>query len=200
MKLPAKTDSLGRFSIETRAPVVVFRKSGFQSKYWRIGNTGDNLEIVLSGPAPQMKPCTAASRCVSLKYFGSAFCVPGIKGVHVSKQGNDVDYGKRSFWIQSRDGKVGVGHGAGPMWGSGFPFDDDVWSATEYSEAAYQDQEGYLITDARGRDTEGKYWRVLGHAFETISYRDLSEQDARQLNRVIDSVCVQPTRFGLDRH
>ena len=146
-----------------------------------------------------MRPCRVPG-CVFLKYFGNAFCLPKVRGVHVSKQGNDVDYGYRSFWIATPEGKVGVQHGSGPLWGSGFPFDQDVWSAAAYRETSYQDREGFLITDARGETTDGKHWRVLGHAFETVSYRGVSAQDAAVLDRVIDGACIKPVPFGLDRH
>ena len=196
----SQTDSRGRFEIETRAPAIVFRKGGFQSKYLRIDNGHDNsLAIVLADPAPHMKPCTGASRCSSLGYFGSAFCLPRVRGVNVSQQGNDVDYGYRSFWIATPNGRVGVQHGSGPMWGSGLPFDQDVWSATDYSETTYQDREGFLITDVRGKSSDGKCWRVLGHAFETVSYRAVSAQAAATLDRVIDGACIMPMAFGLDR-
>jgi hypothetical protein len=146
-----------------------------------------------------MKPCNGSASCVSLKYFGSAFCLPKIRGVKISKQGNDVDYGCRSFWIATPGGKVAVQHGSGPMWGNGLPFNEDVWASTEYNETAYQDREGVLVVDARGKTADGKCWRVLGHAFETVSYRRLTAQDAAVLDRVIDGACVKPTRFGFDQ-
>jgi len=197
----SKTDPNGRFEIETRAPAIVFRKGGFQSKYLRIDNKREkSLAIILAGPAPQMRSCSGSPGCISLDSFGSAFCLPKIHSVNVSKQGNDVDYGCRSFWIRTPGGKAGVQHCSGGLWGSGFPFDQDVWSAEEYTEIAYQDREGFLITDARGEDPKGKYWRVLGHALETVSYRNASAPDAAMLDRVIDGACIKPVRFGLDRH
>lgn len=196
----SKTDALGRFEIETRAPAIVFRKAGFQGKYLRIANDFKNpLTIVLSGPAPPMKPCTASSRCAGLRFFGSAFCLPRIHGVHISKQVNDVDYGCRGFWVPRQGTKVGVQHGSGPMWGDGLPQNETVWSATEYKETDYVDSKGFLITDARGKTTDGKYWRTLGHAFETVEYAGLPAQDAAALDPVIDGACVEPTLFGLDR-
>jgi hypothetical protein len=196
----SKTDSQGRFKIETRAPAVVFRKGGFQSKYLRVGPGGEKpLVIILPGPAPQMTPCDGAGRCLSLKYFGSAFCLPKIRGVHVSKEGNDIDYGCRSFWIAMPDGRVGVQHCSGPMWGSGLPADEDVWSAAVYRETAYQDRQGFLITDARGESQYGRCWRVLGHPFEAVEYRGVSARDPAVLDRVIDGACLEPTAFGFGR-
>jgi len=53
-----KTDSQGRFEITTRAPAVVFRKSGFQSRYLRLGEVKSvGLSIRLDGPSPEAREC-----------------------------------------------------------------------------------------------------------------------------------------------
>jgi len=189
-----KTDLDGRFDIECFAPAIVFRKSGFQSKYWRV-RADRMLDIVLTGPAPQLKACGKSSRCVSLKGFMSAFCLPKVPGINVGEQGNDVDYGQRFFWVRTPRGEVGIQHAAGGMWGSGLPSDQDVWSARDYAEKSYVDLDGFGIIDARGKSADGKYWRVLGHVFETASYRNVSGQDAPLLDRVLDGACVEATRF-----
>jgi hypothetical protein len=187
-----KTDSQGRFDIQNWGPAIVFRKEGYQSKYWPV--SGDReMAIALSGPAPRLKPCAAFSRCLGLSGFMSVFCLPKVRGVNVSKRNNDVDYGQRVFWIKTPDGVTGVQHAAGMMWG-GLPLDEDVWSARDYVERDYQDSEGFGILDARGKSAEGKCWRVLGRVFETASYRDVREQDTGLLDRVIDGACVEPIR------
>src|SRR5262245_30836714 len=191
----AKTDAQGRFEISTRAPAVVFRKSGFQSRYLHVEKDQSfGLSIRLDGPAPQAPECGRQSRCSSLDYFGSAFCLPKLPGIKISSQTNDIDYRMRLFWIDASTGKVGVRHGAGPMWGAGLPFDEDVWNATEYKETAYRDRDGFLIVDARGRSPDGKQWRDLGHFFESAAYRGVSQQEAIILDRLLDGVCVQPRR------
>jgi hypothetical protein len=185
-----RTDSQGRFDIETRAPAIVFRKDGFQSRYLRVSGGGQELAITLSGPTPRMKECGAYSGCTSLKGGRSIFCLPEIREVKVTKQRNDVDYGWRWYGIKARNGKVGVQHGSGGMWGPGLPSDEDVWSARDYTERAYRDREGFAIIDARGRSPEGKCWRVVGRAFETASYRNIPEGDTGLLDRLLDGVCV----------
>ena len=195
-----KTDSRGRFDLRTRAPAIVFRKGGSQSKYLRVADGNENpLTIVLAGPPPQMKACLAESHQLSLRYFGSAFGIPKIRGVSIGKQSNDVDYGCRAFWIATPVGKAAGEHCSGAMWGSGWPLDDVVWASTEYRENSYQDHDGGMITDARGRSADGTRWRVLGHWAESVSYRGVSERDAAVLDQVIDDTCVMATRFGLDR-
>ena len=185
-----KTDSQGRFDIGTRAPAIVFRKHGFQSKYCRV--SGDRpLAVILTCPARRAKACGAFSNCVSLKGFMSWFCLLKVPGVTVSKQGNDIDYGQRLFWVRTQSGRAGIQHAAGPMWGPGLPFDEDVWAARDYAETTYIDSEGFSIIDARGKSIDGKCWRVLGHVFETASYRNVSEHDTRLLDRVLDGACVE---------
>jgi len=188
-----KTDSQGQFDIQTQAPAIVFRKSGFESRYWRV-RPDRTLAIVLAGPAPLARFCGTSSRCLHLDGFMSAFCLPKIPGVNISKQGHDIDYGQRFFWVKTPTGKAGIQHAAGPMWGSGLPVDQDVWSARDYAEASYIDPEGFGIIDARGNSADGKYWRVLGHAFETASYRNVAERDTLLLDRVLDGICVERIR------
>src|SRR5215831_4536711 len=77
-----KTDPQGRFEITTRAPAVVFRKSGFQSRYLRLGEVKSvGLSIRLDGPSPEARECGMQPSCSSLKYFGSAFCLPKMRPV-----------------------------------------------------------------------------------------------------------------------
>jgi len=187
------TDSNGQFDIETRAPAVVFRQNGFKSKYWRVGDTG-HVKIVLDGPAPLFKECSTLSRCESIRGFHSTFCLPQIKGVHVSKQGNDVDYGQRSFWVTAPAGRVWLQHASGPMWGEGLPFNEQVWSAKDYAEMTYRDRDGFWIIDARGTSSYGLHWRLLGHPFETAEYRAIPEGSTALLDKVLDGACVLPSR------
>ena len=191
-----KTDRQGRFEIATRAPAVVFRKSGFQSRYVRVedGKTV-GLSVRMDGPVSQARECGAQSNCYSVKYFGASFCLPKIRGVNVTKQGNDIDYGQRVFWIAAPDGKVGVQLAAGGMWGSGLPLDEEVWTAASYSETDYRDIDGFPIIDARGMSIDGRRWRILGHAFESATYRGVPEQDAVLLDRLLDGACVKPRLF-----
>jgi hypothetical protein len=190
--LNIKTDAQGRFEVKTSAPAVVFRKAGFQSKYWRV-REDRNLSVTLTGPAPLMKECRAADKCVSLKGFlVTTFCLAKAHGVEVSKQGNDVDYGQRWFGIRTHNGNAGIQLAGGLLWGSGWPRDEDVWSTGDYNETSYRDRDGFLIVDARG--TNGGKWRSLGHAFETASYRNVDSQDTPLLDRVLDGACVLPRR------
>jgi hypothetical protein len=72
------------------------------------------------------------------------------------------------------------------------PFDQDVWSAIQYSETDYSEPDGFRIIDARGKNTNLEYWRVLGHFGETASYRKVSRNETGLLDKVLDSACVLP--------
>lgn len=186
-----RTNAQGRFELHTRAPAIVFRKIGFNAKYYRIERY-DTIEITLEPISRILKSCSPTSKCLSLDVLLSAFCLATVRGVTASRQSNDVDYGQREFSIQTQNGVEGIQHAAGPLWGSGLPLDEDVWSAVKYEEKEYLDGEGFQVLDARGSYPTGERWRVLGRAFETASYRKVSADEARVLDEVLDGVCLRP--------
>lgn len=190
----SKSDSAGRFDVRTRAPAVVFRATGFQSRYYRLADD-TTLTVTLGGPTPLMKQCGLCVSCLPLKQFVSVLCLPRVHGVHAGEQGNDIDYGQRWLWIKTSSGKkVGIQHGAGPMWGTGLPFDVDVWLARKYTEIDYRDAKGLPIVDARGQNADGRCWRVLGRFGETASYRDVPAGDTALLDQVVDGASVRPAQ------
>lgn len=124
--LSGKTDAQGRFDIRTQAPAIVFLKDGFNGSYYRVQHD-DTLEIKLE-PARPFRTCQSSPDCVSLKGWPSRFCFQRVRGVKVTAQVNDIDYGQRLFVVQRPAGKCVIQHAAGGMWGSWLPFDEDVWS------------------------------------------------------------------------
>jgi hypothetical protein len=191
LKENIQTDTRGRFEIATRAPAIVFRKSGFKSQYWRVLENR-RLTITLAGSVPPMKPCEATSQCAHLTVLVSGFCLPKLSGVNVAKQGDDSDYNQIIFLVKTPDGKQAIQLAAGATWGPGLPSNEDVWSARDYSETSYIDRKGLNILDARGKSADGKCWRMLGHAFETASYRNVPQQDIALLDQVLDGACLVP--------
>lgn len=185
-----RTNAEGRFEFDTRAPAIVFRKQGFNPKYVRVQRDA-TLEVKLEPGSGPWKACPSASRCLFINMLLSEFCLEEVRGVKTTGQIDDIDYGLRLFWIQTPSGKNGIRHGSGTNWGSGLPFDEDVWSAVEYEETDYLDREGFLVVDARGKSPNGGRWRVLGRAFETASYRDLSVHEAALLDKVLDGACLR---------
>jgi len=113
-----------------------------------------------------------------------------VPGVTATRPGQDVDYGSRGYVIATSNGRVGIGHGSGPLWSFGLPSDDDVWRSVEYRETVFG-TDPLITIDARGRTADGKFWRNLGKFGESASYRDVNEADARLLDRVLDGVCIR---------
>ena len=188
-----RTNAQGRFAVQTRAPAIVFRKPGFEAKYYRMQRDA-TIEIMLKPVLSKLKACSSSSNCLSLDLFLSGFCLAKVRGVKATGQSNDIDYGQRQFSIQTPNGVKGIQHIAGPLWGEGLPLDEDVWSSVVYEEKDYLDGEGFRVLDARGTYPTGERWRVLGRAFETASYRNVSVDNARVLDKVLDGVCLHPQR------
>ena len=185
----SKTNEEGRFEVLTRAPAVVFRKSGFTSWYQRVEQAGP-IEVRLEPVRQSLAACASPARCTALRGFPSSFCLPRVRGVKASKQGNDSDYGQRLFTASPSRSRAAIQHAAGSMWGSGLPLDTDVWSSVEYRETVSLDLHHLPIYDSRGRTADGKRWRLAGHAFESAGYRGASLEEARLLDQVLDGICL----------
>ncbi len=186
------TDSDGRFQLQTEVPAVVLRKAGYRSQFIRT-SAAEQARIVLEPAESPGRPkfCSADSRCESIVGWEAEFCFPKVAGVEASRQGRDIDYGIRFYSIKSRNGRVGITHGSGPLWSLGIPVNTDVWKSVEYAEVTYA-QDGMVILDASGRTADGKRWRYLGRLGESASYSDAREDAARILDRVLDGMCVRP--------
>lgn len=184
------TDAQGRFAVETRASAVVFRKEGFEGRYFPLERDAVVIEVTLK-PASPAKPCSLSADCVSLGGFSARFCLPRVRGVRATEPGSDIDYGYRFHGVETPEGEKGIQHAAGPLWGLGLPFDDDVWTSVEYQETDYWDPSGFTVIDARGRTTKGEYWRIVGRVSETASYRRVSREATKLLDQVLDGVCMR---------
>ena len=40
--------------------------------------------------------------------------------------------------------------------------------------------------------SDGKFWRFIGNAFDTINYRNVSEETALEFDKILDTLCVAP--------
>ncbi len=188
-----KTDAQGRFEIATRAPAIVFRKIGFNGKYFRVERK-DTIEITLGPVASLLPSCSSTSGCESLNTSSSNFCLAKVSGVNVSPVSTDIDYVVRYFWIEMPKDDIWIMHGEGMTWSFGLPSNEDVWSSVEYEEKAYLYGEGFPVLDARGVHPNGGRWRFFGHMSETASYDRASVDEARVLDKVLDGVCLRPRR------
>jgi len=182
------TDANGHFELTTRAPAVVVRKAGYKSAFVRTANS-TVVTITLDSSHSTITSCVNKSSCKVIVGFGGIFCLPRLNGIKVSKQGDDVDYGQRFFSVQSKDGLKSIWHGTGPTWDWGIPSNEDVWRSVEYCEQSFRVGD-YVVVDARGQTSDGKFWRYLGRWGESASYRDVDRESADQLDKVLDGMCI----------
>jgi hypothetical protein len=187
-----QTDSNGRFELDTRAPILVVRKVGFRSEAVRT-QSGPEVRVVLRklSQGRTLPICSNTRKYEDIKGWTSSLRFPRISGVKVSRQGRDVDYGFRNYYIESKRGHKGIMHGSGPMWGSGIPVDSDVWQSVKYEEDVFE-AGGMTVFDGRGQMANGDHWRSLGKVFESASYRDVDEETAKTLDKVLDGTCFEP--------
>ena len=195
----AVTDVAGRFTTTTRIPAFVVRKYGYESKLVR-AESATEFEIVLRRPAakPTIKPCPAETDC---RPFVGYFCFQTMDHVTPSRKIQDHDYAARYYALTGTFGESVILHGSGSNWSPGVPPGNLLYRSIEYEETVLYrklraspvvDNSGIseMVWDTRGKTREGKRWRHLGALGESASYNDLTEEDARLLDRVLDSVCL----------
>jgi len=58
-----------------------------------------------------------------------------------------------------------------------------------------KDENGITINsaiDIKARSEDGKFWRFIGDSFEIITYRNVSEETAREFDDIMDTLCIAP--------
>jgi hypothetical protein len=190
-RLQAQTDSNGRFTLDTRAPVVLLRKAGFRSELVR---TQDSAEVRITlqkvTGIRTFPTCSGTGLFGGIHGWGGSFQFRRVWGVRASGQVSDADYGARYYYVDTKQGRKGIRHGSGPLWSFGTPSDLDVWRSDRYEEAAF-DVGGLRIIDARGRLRNGNRWRYLGKFGESASYSDIDEATAKILDKFLDGACLK---------
>ncbi|HLY63128.1 MAG TPA: hypothetical protein VKV95_20465 [Terriglobia bacterium] len=53
------------------------------------------------------------------------------------------------------------------------------------------DVKGVIFIDAHGQMANGNHWRSFGKVFESASYRDVDEETAKILDKVLDGACLK---------
>jgi hypothetical protein len=185
----------GRFSLDTRAPLLVVRRSGFQSAVLHT-ETGENVTVTLHRLSDtHFPPCSDRAHTISIEGWDARLRFEPIDTVAAKPQGHDVDYGYRIYYLKHGGRKKpAIMHGAGPMWGPGSPFDEDVWASVTYDETVFDDQ-GAPVIDARGEDSNHRHWRSIGLRWgETVVYRGADEALAREFDRFLDGACITPIK------
>ncbi len=165
-----ETDPAGQFRLQTAAPALVFRKSGYQSEWVRTQG-GPEMKITLhklsqSGGLPA---CSTTGRYERLEGWGASFQFLKAPGVKASPQS----------------------HGSGPAWGIGIPLDPDVWRSVSYAEVTFQSA-NVTVIDARGQFANGNRWRSLGKLGESAGYSDVEPSTAEILDRFLEGACLIP--------
>ena len=181
----------GRFVLDTKAPAVVIRKAGFRSQLVRTREATDVRIALQRLTEPRAFPsCSSNGRFEGIDGWSALFRFPRISGVKSSPQGHDIDYGVRNYYVDTRQGPIGIRHGSGPSWSYGLPLDRYVWRSIQYEETTF-DAAGLPIIDARGQFPNGNRWRNLGRFGESASYSDIDEVTAKILDRFLDGACLK---------
>jgi hypothetical protein len=187
-----RTDSEGRFELDTRAPAFIVRKAGFRSELVRTQEV-TSLRITLQKIERNRSfpTCSNTGQYLGIDGWGASFQFLKVAGIKASAQGHDIDYGNRSYYVDTEGGPRGIRHGSGPMWSFGIPIDQDVWRSVKYDEVTFA--VGRLtIIDARGQFADATRWRELGKFGESASYSGVDEAIAKILDQFLDGACLKP--------
>jgi hypothetical protein len=187
------TDARGRFQVTTDAPLIVFRKPGYTSALLRTPDitSKDQQQVVLRSTKRSLPKCSKTGKYESLDGWHASFRFPPKPQIKVSKQGRDIDYGVRHYYVETPTGKVGITHGSGPMWSFGLPLDTDVWQSVTFEEDSFEVQ-GLRIVDSKGEWADGSRWRTLGKLGETARYSKVDKATAKILDEFMDDACIAP--------
>ena len=191
-KLP-QTDAEGHFAFDTDAPAVVFQKPGFRSLRIQV-RPAVNIRVTLH-PVPRKLPtCTDHNQLVGMNWgeFGGLY-FHTMKGIKATKPTLDVDALYRNYYIASVGKGFAIQHGIGPLWGSGDPFDEDVWRSTYFEEVSHAGDLNSII-DARGQLPDGTRWRNLGAFGNSAFYHGVTPQVAERFDKFLDTVCMVPAK------
>ena len=187
------SDREGAFKIRVIAPVIVFRKSGFQSQRLRSVNSPKKIVVTMMPASRNLPVCAQSSECIGVP--SSAFCFPRVPGIRVGglSGGDSVT---RDFFPICNPQSVLRHDCCGYVSSEGLPLWMDVWGSVEYKETVYS-VAGVEILDVRGRSSSGRIWRFLGRAGEYAAYdgyHGLKTEEAALLDKVLDGVCIRRRR------
>jgi len=124
--------------------------------------------------------------------------IPACKPAEIPKvvvtEGQDIDYTMRVETVNTPEGKRSIMIGTGPTWSWGIPNSADFWNSVEYFEVTSEVPGAPTWTvNARGRTSEGAYWRYSGILGQSKSYFGVSKQAAEILDLVFDHAdCPKP--------
>jgi hypothetical protein len=116
------TDLAGRFSLDTKAPVLVIRRVGFRSALIRMENASDVRVTLQKLTARRTFPaCSTGDEFEGIEGWDGELKFPMVAGVKPSRQITDADYGGRHYYIKTKRGRRGIMHASGSFWNWGKP-------------------------------------------------------------------------------
>lgn len=134
-RLPS-TQMQGAFDLETRAPVLVIRKRGYESRVLRTaesairttirratdgesgqGTTEESPEVRITlrkiREVRRIPACPGSRKSPGNAGPFTSFVFPKVPGVSFGRLGHDVDYTVRYYTVKTKEGRKGVQHGWG---------------------------------------------------------------------------------------
>jgi hypothetical protein len=96
------TDTEGRFEVDTSAPAFVVRKSGFRSEFVRINSANVPRITIQTIKETMTFPTCSGSGLIGIKGFQSEFHFHKLRSVIIGRQGGDVDFGQRSYYVETK--------------------------------------------------------------------------------------------------
>ncbi|MCH9648661.1 MAG: hypothetical protein K0U98_10510 [Deltaproteobacteria bacterium] len=195
------TDRHGRFTFTagdlvnpSQAKQLHLSRRGYESVIVPIDST-DPIETELaesSDPAWSVPICPASLE-EGLELVGGNLKIAVPSG-RVADRWQDTDYACTSIRIPFRRGRLAAC--GGPHWSYGPPDvrqavvqgsrDLDLGQDGECGSAQPPELSG---VDIRGFDSQGKYWRFIGGALESLEYHTRSKRTAAIFDRYLDSLC-----------
>ena len=188
------SDSKGKFAVDTRTPSFVVRKKGYRSQLVQVAHS-KLLRITLQrGPDVQAFPaCRSARKYLYLDGWGSRFKFAETPNIEASREVADSDYGARAYFVKNTEGSSAIRHGAGFNWSNGLPLNQEIWRLTQYQEVSYSAGDRQILS-ARGQLSDGKKWRYLGMAGETVTYSNVDGATTKTLDQFLDGACLSSAR------
>jgi hypothetical protein len=191
----AETDAAGSFKL--RAPsmadcgkVVFFSAAGFLPQVKVVDEGTREIHAVLeesTGREQILRSCSAIRP--PERRLGWMLRVSVPRGASVKKSRDPHGSG----WVIRSRGKRGRAEleGYGGAVGYNYPSDDLILSAAELTIRLWRSgrNEG---EDFRGRAPDGKHWRYVALSVEYVTYSAATDEEADDLDRIIDGACFQP--------
>jgi hypothetical protein len=186
-----QSDGEGRFRFAIAANSVIFRRAGFVSKRVSLSDLTDLRVILRRAPFASLPICTANQACTYNQTYESALCFVQVAGIQVGPLQPGIDSVGRDFFSDGQNMHVHSGNeGRNNLTG-----DSKLWDSSEFSENVYLVHQKSLLLreqraiDARGRTPDGKYWRYLQAAPESVRYAGVDRAIADRFDKLLDDVC-----------